>query len=405
MQRHICSIQEMLVPHISIRVMIAFAGCSDRMIIDSDDPGYFSIRNTDDKLQSKLDDYWNHRSRGYNLATHMLLKNTSNYDALIDSLMPRGKSGNVLDVGTGCGQMAIIAARRGHHVTAVDSSERMIYYAQRNAERFGLNIDCVRMDMNNLNLEDESYDLIIAKSSIWCLREPVKAIRRWVELIKPGGHMLIIDSNYYLGHFDSDYRSFLEYRTLQNKETNGMYGRTNIDKVNMDTIHSLASELPVCRMRRPSWDVSIMMGLGLEDITVNCIDSVPNRTMTVAGYLFLPMDFTLHAMVPAKGKNIQTFGDVDEIDVMFDDFVENDTTRLKAISDRNRLRILNLLCVADMNVSKISEITGLSMPMVSYNLRILKSSDLISCYKSGKEIYYSMNDPSIYSDILQILRK
>lgn len=375
------------------------------MHYESDDPGSFSIRSDDPSLQEQLDRYWDSRSRGYNFATHHILGKTSYYDELIDSLIPSGMSGKVLDIATGCGEMAIVAARKGHSVTAIDTSERMLYHARKNADKENLDITCMRMDMNEVNgFEPRSFDLVIAKSAIWLLRYPVKAIRDWADLIKPGGKMLIIDSNFYLGHFDTDYRRLLEYWEMQKKESSGVYGITNIDRVDTVTIHRLAESLPVCHLRRPGWDVSVLLGLGFCDIKVNCTDKNPYRAMFDAGYLYLPMDFTIVASVPANFEKRSFDGTEFHAKVPME-CIEPDPgfiERLKAMGDSNRMRILSILYISDMNVKGISEITGMSMPHVSYNLRVLKDAGLIEGYRSGKEVYYKISDRELFSEYARL---
>ena len=60
----------------------------------------------------------------------------------------------------------------------------------------------------------------------------------------------------------------------------------------------------------------------------------------------------------------------------------------KALADRTRQDILELLGEAEMNVSDICSEFNTSQPTISHHLNILKNSDLIAYRKSGKNIYY-----------------
>lgn len=69
----------------------------------------------------------------------------------------------VLDLGTGCGAIALAVKRErpGVHVTAIDSSQAALIVAQRNAARLALDVRWVESSWFN-KLKGEQYDLIVA---------------------------------------------------------------------------------------------------------------------------------------------------------------------------------------------------------------------------------------------------
>ena len=166
------------------------------MPYDPDDPGGFSLRSRNPETKTLQLEYWNRRSRGYNLTTLIELHDTSVCTQLISGLLPKGRRSKVCDMGTACGYAAITAAKMGHEVTAVDYSESMINHAKYTARQERLDIKFIVADAEELSFPEESFDLIIAKSIIWCLEQPVRAIANWMRFLKPGGHILIIDGNY-----------------------------------------------------------------------------------------------------------------------------------------------------------------------------------------------------------------
>jgi protein-L-isoaspartate O-methyltransferase len=75
-------------------------------------------------------------------------------------LTPRHRVARALDVGTGSGVQALLAARHARHVVATDVNERALAYAELNAALNGLtNIECRRGSLFE-PVEGESFDLI-----------------------------------------------------------------------------------------------------------------------------------------------------------------------------------------------------------------------------------------------------
>ena len=132
--------------------------------------------------------------------------------ALHDEPLPDGA--DVLDLGTGSGTLAIEAARRGTHVTAVDVSWRAVCTARLNTRLAGLR---VRIRHGNLfaPVRGQSFDLILANPPYVPTpdtgRAPHGAARSWdagrdgrlvldricreaPALLRPGGVLLVVHS-------------------------------------------------------------------------------------------------------------------------------------------------------------------------------------------------------------------
>ena len=61
---------------------------------------------------------------------------------------------------------------------------------------------------------------------------------------------------------------------------------------------------------------------------------------------------------------------------------------LKILSDPTRLRIIEVLTTECESVSAIVEATGLSQPLVSHHLRVLRNSGLARTERRGAYTYY-----------------
>lgn len=69
----------------------------------------------------------------------------------------------------------------------------------------------------------------------------------------------------------------------------------------------------------------------------------------------------------------------------------------KAISDQNRVRIMELLKDKELNVSQICEHFDMQQPSVSHHLNILKNAGIVASSKRGKEVYYRLDSICIVS--------
>ena len=64
---------------------------------------------------------------------------------------------------------------------------------------------------------------------------------------------------------------------------------------------------------------------------------------------------------------------------------------LKALSDDARLKIIALLFDREHCVTELVERLGLSQPLVSHHLAILRSAGIVKVRKDGRRVFYSLN--------------
>jgi SAM-dependent methyltransferase len=110
----------------------------------------------------------------------------------IKDLLPPAPA-DVLDIATGTGFVALTAASLGHRVTGIDLSDAMLDVARAEAGRRGLAVAFRHDDAVAPELAAGSYDAIISRHFIWTLREPLRASRNWLRLLRPGGCVIAID--------------------------------------------------------------------------------------------------------------------------------------------------------------------------------------------------------------------
>jgi len=97
---------------------------------------------------------------------------------------------DVLDVGTGTGRAALLLARGGARVTAVDASEAMLAVARQRAAAEGVAVKWLVGDAHALDFPDRSFDAVV------CLRVLMHTPhwRRCIaELCRVAGRLVIVD--------------------------------------------------------------------------------------------------------------------------------------------------------------------------------------------------------------------
>ncbi len=71
----------------------------------------------------------------------------------------------------------------------------------------------------------------------------------------------------------------------------------------------------------------------------------------------------------------------------------------KVFGDSTRIRILCVLMDGEYSVSDIAEGLNMTQSAISHQLRILKTSRLVSARREGKQIFYSLADEHVRSII------
>jgi ArsR family transcriptional regulator len=83
--------------------------------------------------------------------------------------------------------------------------------------------------------------------------------------------------------------------------------------------------------------------------------------------------------------------------------MENLVLNFKALSDKNRLRILKLLQVKSLCVCEITEILGFSTPTVSNHLSVLVAAGFLRSEKDGKWVHYHLVRDPATSEVASLL--
>lgn len=221
-------------------------------------------------LTSTIEQYWTRRASSY---TEVVRKNLADgwdckwADELIRNFpKAEGRTLKVLDIGTGPGFYAIILASRGYDVTAVDLSEGMIEQAKHNAGSLAEKIRFFKMDAQELSFPDNEFDVIVTRNLTWNLPDPVKAYGEWRRVLRDGGVMLNIDSNWYAYLFD-DEKKCEKLADRENVLNAGFEDHDSYDESWL--MENISRTLPMGKLPRPQWDAVTLLNLGFKNVSAD----------------------------------------------------------------------------------------------------------------------------------------
>lgn len=221
-------------------------------------------------LTSTIEQYWTRRASSY---TEVVRKNLADgwdckwADELIRNFpKAEGRTLKVLDIGTGPGFYAIILASRGYDVTAVDLSEGMIEQAKHNAGSLAEKIRFFKMDAQELSFPDNEFDVIVTRNLTWNLPDPVKAYGEWRRVLRDGGVMLNIDSNWYAYLFN-DEKKCEKLADRENVLNAGFEDHDSYDESWL--MENISRTLPMGKLPRPQWDAVTLLDLGFKNVSAD----------------------------------------------------------------------------------------------------------------------------------------
>ncbi|MCE0483524.1 MAG: class I SAM-dependent methyltransferase [Methylacidiphilales bacterium] len=103
-----------------------------------------------------------------------------------------GRVGHALDLGTGPGTIAQLWAELGYFSTGIDFSPGMLEAGRAAAANRGLAVDFQEGDAEAPPFVHRRFDVISSRFVLFTLPHPGYAVRRWVELLRTGGTIVLI---------------------------------------------------------------------------------------------------------------------------------------------------------------------------------------------------------------------
>lgn len=202
------------------------------------------------ELFQRIENYWDERSADFGRVRRLELLGEDYFawEKIISEHLPQGKNLKILDVGTGAGFFAVLLSKLGHQVTGVDMSSKMLREAKSNSDYFNCRADFLKMNAQDLNFPNETFDAVISRNLTWTLPDVMQAYREWRRVLKIGGVLM---------NFDSDYgdKNFLNEETCAKGEVE--------DKMLVEC-QEIKDAVRISTHLRPTWDINFLSTLNFK---------------------------------------------------------------------------------------------------------------------------------------------
>ena len=144
------------------------------------------------EAQAEVSDYWTRRAPAFDgVASH--IAQASLWRDVLAAAFEADGAKDVVDLGTGTGACALIAASLGHRVRACDGSEGMLAVARQAAEASGLGVAFEQALIEGASFAPDTADIVTLRNVLWTLPDPMAALRKAHLILRPGGLVLVSD--------------------------------------------------------------------------------------------------------------------------------------------------------------------------------------------------------------------
>lgn len=98
---------------------------------------------------------------------------------------------DVLEIGSGDGELAVRLAEMGARVSAIDCSQAMIAAGRARAAEHGVRVDFAIGRAEDLPVEDRSLDIVVAVTILCFVRDAGPVFHHIARALRPGGRLVI----------------------------------------------------------------------------------------------------------------------------------------------------------------------------------------------------------------------
>ena len=152
-----------------------------------------------DPVKQQVAAHWGRRAAGFDADFGHSIRTTAEraaWDRILDLVVGGRGTLDALDVGCGTGFLSLELAGRGHRVTGIDFAPQMLAEARKKAAAQGVAVRFEEGDAEQLPFAEGSFDLVMTRHVLWTLPHPEQAIDEWIRVLRPGGRLAAMDSQF-----------------------------------------------------------------------------------------------------------------------------------------------------------------------------------------------------------------
>jgi ubiquinone/menaquinone biosynthesis C-methylase UbiE len=152
-----------------------------------------------DPVKQQVAAHWGRRAAGFDADFGHSIRTAAEraaWDRIVDLVADGRGTLDALDAGCGTGFLSLELAARGHRVTGIDFAPAMLAEARKKAAAQSLAIRFEEADAEQLPFPAASFDLVMSRHVLWTLPHPEAAIDEWIRVLRPGGRLVSMDSQF-----------------------------------------------------------------------------------------------------------------------------------------------------------------------------------------------------------------
>lgn len=104
----------------------------------------------------------------------------------------------IADLGCGTATLTLLLTDEGHTIDGVDFSPAMVAAARAKASGRS-SVRIVEGDASTPPLPSAAYDVALCRHVLWALPDRPAVLRRWIDLLRPGGRLVLIEGSWSTG--------------------------------------------------------------------------------------------------------------------------------------------------------------------------------------------------------------
>jgi ubiquinone/menaquinone biosynthesis C-methylase UbiE len=147
---------------------------------------------SDQAIQSEVSGFWDRSAGAFDTRASHVTK-AEEWQTVLSAALGNEASKDVVDLGTGTGACALIAARLGHRVRAYDGSEGMLATARNAARDAGLTVDFIQSSIEEADIASGSADIVTIRNVLWTVQDPITVLQKAHRILRPDGFIMLSD--------------------------------------------------------------------------------------------------------------------------------------------------------------------------------------------------------------------